>query len=415
MAWERRVKQAAYISPLGFRTVFNFEDVSKEFDKKTIAFDFPAANGTYVQDLGRSGRRYPMRAIFWGDNYDREALAFEAQLRERGIGRLEHPIYGTVNVIPFGTIVRRDGLKTQANQAVIEVTFWETIWEIYAGAITDLLDKVFGAIDFYNAAASGQLNFEIVLDTIVESTAFKGFYNRLVSGVVSQLGGMVSGSPAVAGQFGAVARSMQSDLQSAEIPIVDALGAQTNILIQLPAKAAAVGIKTRLDTYDTFLNSLTVDSTIMQAGFDARKDNNFHSRDIYAAGCVSGMVASVLNNIFSFKPEAISAAEAILTAFDTWTIWREKNYEILKKDDVGGAYAALQEAVALAAGYLIEISFALQTEKIITLTRARGLVELAGELYGEIDAKLDFFIKTNELTGSEILEIPRGRRIVYYI
>ena len=43
------------------------------------------------------------------------------------------------------------------------------------------------------------------------------------------------------------------------------------------------------------------------------------------------------------------------------------------------------------------------------------MIDLVGELYGEIDGKLDFFIQTNELSGDEFLEIKAGREIVYYL
>ena len=137
MAWNDRLREAAYTSPNGTRLTFDYEDVRNTVDKKTTGFEFPDANGTFVQDLGHSGRRYPLRIFFWGADYDQEAEAFEALLLERGIGKLEHPIYGAIDVVPFGTITRRDDLKTNANQAVIELTFWQTINLVYPTAQTD--------------------------------------------------------------------------------------------------------------------------------------------------------------------------------------------------------------------------------------------------------------------------------------
>lgn len=94
MSWQDRLAEAAYTSPSGVRQTFTYEDVIEEFSKKTAAFDFADADGTFIQDLGNTGKRYPLRVIFWGDNYDQEAAAFMGLLRERGAGRLETPIYG---------------------------------------------------------------------------------------------------------------------------------------------------------------------------------------------------------------------------------------------------------------------------------------------------------------------------------
>ena len=75
----------------------------------------------------------------------------------------------------------------------------------------------------------------------------------------------------------------------------------------------------------------------------------------------------------------------------------------------------LRRFVAIAAGFLVEISFTLKQEFRITLDRPRTIIDLAAELYGEVDGQLDFLISSNNLTGSEILDLPRGREIVYYV
>jgi hypothetical protein len=122
----------------------------------------------------------------------------------------------------------------------------------------------------------------------------------------------------------------------------------------------------------------------------------------------------VINHQFRTKTDAIAAAESILAQMDTVTDWRDDNFASLLEVDTGTSYQQLQQAVALAAGFLVEISFTLDQERQIVLSEPRSMIDLVAELYGVVDDELDFFISTNALTGSEILEIPRGRRIVYY-
>lgn len=83
--------------------------------------------------------------------------------------------------------------------------------------------------------------------------------------------------------------------------------------------------------------------------------------------------------------------------------------------DTGESYAALQNAGALASGYLVEYSFSLIQERRLVLGRARTIIDLAGQLYGTVDDKLDAMIDTNGLSGDEIIEVPAGREIVYYV
>lgn len=414
MAWNDRIREAAYTSPGGTRLTFGYENVRKAVDKKTTGFEFPDADGTFVQDLGHSGRRYPLRIFFWGDDYDQEAEAFEVALLERGTGKLEHPIYGTVDVVPFGTITRRDDLKTGANQAVIEVTFWETIGLIYPAAQTDPASAVLSAVDDYNAAVSEEFNDVTSLDSAVEQATFKNSYQALLDNASSGLQAIADVQDDVRSQFDAIVDSIN---QGIDILVAQplTLAFQTTQLIQSPARALA-NIEARLDAYGNLATSIiSGDGAVSTPGNDSSNSNEFHTNDLYASTYVTGSVVSVVNNQFITKTEALQAAEVVLTQLEDVTNWRDENFKSLAEVDTGAAYQKLQEAVALTAGFLVEISFSLKQERSIVLDRNRTTVDLAAELYGSVDDQLDFLINSNDLSGSEILELPKGREIVYYI
>ncbi len=414
MAWNDRIREAAYTSPGGTRLTFGYENVRKAVDKKTTGFEFPDADGTFVQDLGHSGRRYPLRVFFWGDDYDQEAEAFEAALLERGTGKLEHPIYGTVDVVPFGTITRRDDLKTSANQAVVEVTFWETIGLIYPAAQVDPASSVLSAVEEYNAAASEEFNDVTSLDSAVEQATFKNSYQALLDNASSGLQAIADVQDDVRSQFDAIVDSIN---QGIDILVAQplTLAFQTTQLIQSPARALA-NIEARLDAYGNLANSIiSGDGAVAMPGNDSRNSNEFHTNDLYASTYVTGSVVSVVNNQFVTKTEALQAAEVVLTQLEDVTNWRDENFQSLGEVDTGAGYQKLQEAVALTAGFLVEISFSLKQERSIVLDRNRTIVDLAAELYGSVDDQLDFLINSNDLSGSEILELPKGREIVYYV
>jgi len=418
VSWQDRLQKAAYISPLGFRRVFHYEDVNISFIKKTADFEFPAKDGSYVQDLGRAGRRIPLRVVLWGDDYDKEALAFEATLLEKGVGRLEHPIYGTINVIPFGDIKRRDDLKTSANQAIIEVEFYETIFELYAGALTDILDDIFKLVDLYNDASSGQLDAEVIVDTVVQDAYFRNFYGELIGGITGSLGGIANSDEAVRTQFNATSQSMTQDLESTADIDTKILGSQTNILIQLPAKVSTINIDARYGAYlSLFQGVLDYTADNIQIEQITNKEiNEFFSRDMHAGSYLAGIIVAILNTRFELKSEVLTYLDNINELFTQWTDWREANYALLGSEDVGEMYGTLQQTVALTSSFLVQESFDLKTEKTIILDRDRALLELVAELYQDIDNDtIDLFIKTNSLSGDEILELPRGRQVVYYV
>lgn len=407
MAWNDRLKEAAYTSPGGTRVTFSYEDVRKSVEKRTSAFEFPDADGTFVQDLGHTGRRYPIRAFFSGGDYDLAADEFENLLLERGIGRLEHPLYGTIDVIPFGAITRRDDLKSAANQAVIELTFWETIGLVYPTAQADPASSVLAAVSEYNAAVSDEFAESLSLDTAVERVTFKNEYLALLDTVSTGLQAIANAQDDVRQQFDAIVDSVNRGIDV----LVDeplALAFQTALLIQAPARALT-SITARLSSYGDLAQS------IVTQGSSADSENEFRTQDLYASSYVTGSIVSTVNSQFLTKTDALAAAEAVLTQFETVAAWRDDNFENLDAIDTGSAYQKLQEAVAITAGFLVEISFSLKQERRVILDRARTIIDLAAELYGAIDSELDFLISSNDLSGSEILELPTGREIVYYV
>lgn len=415
MPWQDRIREPAYTSPSGVRQVFTFEDVSREFDKRTSAFQFPDAPGTYVQDLGRSGYRYPLRVIFWGDDHDEEAVNFEGLLAETGFGRLEHPFYGVITCVPFGTIRRRDDLKTSANQTILEVVFWETIVDLYPTAQADPRSAVVLGLDAYTSAASQNFTDTINLETVSEQAAFKGTYESLLGNVQSNLQVIADTQEDVRQQFNTVLQSVETGIDIlVEEPLN--LAFQTVQLIKLPGRAAT-NIRAKLDGFKNLADSLISDGTAgpVTRVNQADQVNNFRTQDLFASTATAGSIESVLSSEFTTKPQALEAAEFILNQFNEFNDWRDGELERLSQIDTGDGYQQLQQTVAETIGFLVEISFSLKQERFIILDRARTPIDLEAELYGTLDENLDFLINSNDLSGSEHLEIPEGREIVYYV
>ena len=71
--------------------------------------------------------------------------------------------------------------------------------------------------------------------------------------------------------------------------------------------------------------------------------------------------------------------------------------------------------MALTAGFLVEVSFTLVPERSIVLERPRTALDVCAELYRTVEGdRLDFLITSNDLSGSEIFELPAGKEIFYY-
>lgn len=411
MGWEERLKEAAYTPPSGTRLTFDFEDVSRESDKKTTAFTFPDKDGAFVQDLGLGGRRYPLRVFFWGDNYDQESQDFFDALEETGGGILEHPRYGRKEVVPFGTIRQRDDLKTAANQAIIEIIFWESITDLtFPTPSTDAATALGAEISAYSITAPGQFDDSLAITSSGESVGFQDKFTTGLTVARSALGNVAAASADISRQFDALFENIDSNIEELVLDPVR-LAQESIALTRLPVQAAAkVGDK--LQSYRDLVTTLT--STVFIPSFDNQPQNAFIGAELLATAAHIALIESTLESTFISKPEAISAADIILDSLAAVTAWADESRDALGLVDTGETYQTIINATAIAAGRLVEISFSLLQERIITLPAARTFIDLVAELYGELDEQYDFAITSNNLVGTELLEIPAGREIRYY-
>ena len=397
MASLSNIKLGSYTSPSGITVEFNFKKVSSDVDLHATDFNAPDVYGTYVQQNGYAGKRMPISAYFFGSTCDEAANLFEALLLEPGIGKLDHPLYGTFDVSPFGVIHREDDCVEGINQAVVETEFFVTIKELFPLKQDDPYLNILSAMDNYLDALSKQ----IAANAPTKLTDIESFKNQITSALKTVKDGLkkISSSIDSIQQAYDVIDSSIKDGIDTLIGDPLTLAYQCVILVQGPARSAA-DIKNKLSAYSNLLTD------ILNQGFD------FNTGEIFGTGIHSGAILSALEGDFKNKSEALSAAEAILSLFDQLNEWRENNIPFI---DTGEVYESLHTASLKVSAYLIELSFTLKQEKEITLTRDRNLIELVGELYGGIDEYLDFFISSNKLSGSEILELKRGRKIVYYL
>lgn len=404
MTWENRLREAAYTSPGGTRLTFQYEDVGRTVSVKGATFEFTDADGTFVQDLGRTGRRYPLRMFFSGADCDLQATAFEDALNERGQGTLEHPVYGSVLVVPFGDISRRDDLVSAANQAVLEVTFFQTNGLIYPSPVGDTAGTVADQV-----AAAEEAQAQWFGGAFIESTAtvladLRSRYNAALntaSDILRPIADTVTGTQRAFDQI-------QSSINRGVDVLIGqplTLAYQTIQLIKTPARVSRQ-VGARLDAYSNLFQQYV--------GRPAENRTSLYNRDLFASAAATATAQAAFNTTFTRRPEAVQAAEQLLAQLDTLAAWRDEQFAALGEIDDGSSWQATQDLLATVAGALVDQSFDLAAERVLVLTSDRSIIDVCFEVYGSVDDKLDTLLADNDLSGDEIVELPRGRRIVYY-
>lgn len=431
MTWQDRQKIAAYTpNDTSRRFEFHYENVSRTTDKRTTAFSFPGINDNYIQDNGYGSRQYALRCIFWGDDCDIVATGFEDALLNFGVGKLEHPLYGTFEVVPFGRISRRDDLVTAANQAIVDVTFWTTTGVVYPTSEASPENEVRSAIKDYQLAQEQAFADTIKVDAVSEQQTLRGDVEGTLSLVNSALRKPAEATEKVTREF----RAWQQTINTGINVLVGnpALLAQQLVNLILAPARAVIGIQNRLASYVQLITSTFSTNPAqpwLQVGAAANPKrqtemiNGFRTADLTAQASLVAMALSCVEATFETKPQALSTAEALLAELAAVAAWREQGYAAFTLAEYGARIDALDDGVAwrqttntvsLCAGYLVEISFTLAAERVTKLDRARTIIDVASEFYGGVDEYLDFLIESNDLTGSEILELPKDTELLWY-
>jgi len=411
-SWIGRLQEAKYVSLSGVSVPFQYLDLSAIFPKKTAVFESVNADGVYVQDNGVGGARFPMLCYFSGDSHDIEAATMIKALLERGEGTLYHPIFGKVNVVPFGDIEYVSALATAANQTSFSVEFIET-----TGLVAGDVQALDSLLDAFQSAAAAEFAAKLNVDDVADKATFKAKFERAINKVSKTLG-------AVQG-LTEEAQSGLSDISDSINRTIDVLigqpltlARQTQMLILEPARIARA-TRARLEAYANMARDIFGISS-RSNGYDYDGENEFHGNSLIASGCVAGAAVSSLNNDFQYSSEFSQAITELGEILDEFSTWSDDTYTDMtdgtpERQDTGGAWLDLSALVRDIAAQLIVQSFDATKGIRITLDRDRGMMELCFELYGTASHdQLEQFIRQNALGGDEHFLIKQGREIVYY-
>lgn len=413
---ERILERGAYTAPSGARFEFDFERVSSKVTTRRPVFEFVGVNGGYVQTNGRGGFTYPLRCIFSGVDSDQDALDFENGVLEDGIGRLEHPLYGTFDAVAIGDVERSDDLVGGINESIVRVSFYRPITDIYPAPQSDIE----GTIETNRAASEDAAALEYTelapLDTVAGQEGARVALSGNMASIESAMAGNVTpelrdaldvavrSSGVLASDPDALVRSIFTAVNAAAVPTGAAsqVGALFSLVTSVLNRESA--------NPDSYLNN---DNEI-PSGLFVAASGSFHQARILALAGVNAAAALSSGFDYQSRPDAVMAAASVLGLWESVVSWSEAGFATLEQTDTGRAYQTTRTVVVQAAGFLIERSFDLAIERRFTLTRDRTILDLVAELYGDIDGQLDRFIDDNALPGSSILIVPSGTTVVYY-
>ena len=432
MEWEKRITEAKYTAPSGKEVSFLFGSVSKETDLKTGLFTFPDKDGAHVQHQGAGATSFPLNCIFSGSDCMEKADNFEALLFERGVGELQHPVYGIHKVVPHGKIKRIDDLLSGLNESIVEVTFIKIITddvipklETVAAAEIEEKYETFSDVICEDFARS------VVADTIDEELREKSILNLQTEQIKNKMEGLINSNTGSYGVFLTTVAELKNTVNTMFDKSSNAINGGLNTarftlnLMRYPSRVV-INVAEKIKGYSALIGTL----------INQFKNDPFGTRNIVnavmtsrlslgaaVASIASGTALQIAENtvqkdktgIYVSREDAVFAAVTIINLFEAIKEFDDTKVKANNFVDINSnMYFLLSDLIYRSVLLIINSSFALPMRRTIVLDRDRQLIELSAELYGSV-SYVDELIFENKLTADEIVLLPMGKEITYYV
>jgi hypothetical protein len=402
-----RLRACHYITPSGNGFELQFTELSRSGAKKAAVHEFPQSDTPEIQDLGNTGQRFPLTAVFDGPDYDLAADSFVEGLSEKGPGKLHHPRWGDMLAIPLSW-KQSERFVDGMGRAEFDVEFARVDEIRYPITTVSIESDLADSLNVTAEMARG--NFAAYSpESATDAAAGKA---QLLTGLQEfskKMQDIVAVNAEKAAEFN---RTLNTITGTYDTLILDpsAAAASCITLLRLPASAVAsivskikgyaVGIATLVQT----LSPASIAQSLM--GF------------LQLFGLGLGLADSSLAGTLADREAAADAAGATQDAADALTEAVE-SIESTGFSADSALMAALKAVLATATALLLEKSFSLRAARRVTLTRDSTPLDLVWELMApasgdDLEAALDAFIAQNKLGGDALLLIPAGREVAYY-
>ena len=408
MSYQDRLQQLVYTSPSGKEFTLRFTDTERNRGKKAPVNEFPNQDQGGVQDLGQTTPRYPINCYIDGADYDLTADRFWSALNESGPGQLQHPRYGVIPVLPV-TIRQVEQFIDGAGRATFEIDFVQAdeISLEYPRTAALASASVSAAVDEAGASIS-----ESVENVEIEEP---GRLEALKDNVLGGLDATKKAFARVTGFTDDVRQEINSTVQN--------VTGEVDALIQAPADLAESLLKLYRTPADVVSDigakidgySATLDTLISSAVSTTERYGELFGL-IGAANVNAATAAAAQASATGTSPTRAAAIDSALKLKDI-ADRQATAIEALGVEDYE-SYRATRRALTLALDALIQTSLSLPAERVHITDGEVTPIELAYELYGvdsDVERLTDRLISYNDLIGADIILIPAGTEIRWYV
>jgi hypothetical protein len=423
-AFLSRLRAGRFTSPAGVESSFLFDDLTRARDKRTSAHDIADSDITIIQDLGSGLQVFNLSVYFVGPNCDIEADAFYNSLFERYTpdkpGRLQHPRWGDVNVIPFGSPAQTESFTSGGGISRVTVEFRETV------SISPVSSSKLSAGGILaktgDAKTSALERARRIATTGAKAySKFKGIVKDKVNRIKTAIDGITGLSEDVRAEVESIHQGILDALTLAATPaiILAQVDAMIETVMSIPQDTVDLANQIIDMTYDV-IESFGDDIEGAHTSEDVI--NTGLTYQAIASSCVSGAANAGLSIQYKTRDQvgAIvdSLSDVVLEYSATMSTVADRiEGNILKSFDPDADLARMMHGIVMdTIALLLDRSFALKSRRVYVLSHPSDVLTECWTRYGSLDSDvLDFFCSTNKIVGNDFIELQAGREIVEYV
>jgi len=415
MEFLERLEKLKYQSPKRKIFELQFDTLERSGGKKIAVNEFPNQNETNEQELGNIANRFPITCYITGENYDREADRFWKALEENGVGTLDHPRWGSYDVIPI-TYRQTEEFVDGLGRAMFVIEFIRYYPE--ANAFYKILNDIAGIV-------------QLVIDAIDFALSFAESINRFGRAIGRTIGTSLSEVNRIEGRtkdllsqfgkqkknFGVRVQELKDAINNKQKDIernLDKLLSEPANLVQelnqlfaLPCRVVS-SIEAKINGYSDMLvftgNQLNQPNLII-TGYEAT------IQGCVSTAIMSSLVQSTLEGELNTRSQAILVAETLYQSNQTIKNIYDRVTALGGTVDYN-VYFEIQRFINLCQRLLIDRTLNLPTERKVILQKEISPIKFCYEVLNDI-SKVDAFIDFNRLVGDEILLMPEGKEVRY--
>lgn len=382
-----------------------WQNSTREYDWNFAEFEFPNLAGTLAKKSQLKGVRYGFELYFQGDDHFEVTTAFMQSAKDLRPWKISHPNYGILYV----QVPKIQVDETKYNVSLLTGVAIETILDDKPMAFNDPLTKIL--TDKSNLDESFITNFQAKPNSSDVNSLKQTNDNFYLLGKSK-----IKDSVEAEEYFNLYNQSNAALTNAINDPLLAMR--QLNAFITYPARTQT-DVNARVNLYLEQFNLLRSNIT----GISTKNEKQIYQNNagtIFANICVAA--ATPLTTNYQTKMLVVNMSQLIFTNYKLFLT----DLDLLQSDNGGKVESfipdqsliqGLDSLINYTLSNLFNIAKDAKQERTVILGEDSNVILLTHRFYGldQADGNLSNFIEINNISLNEILNIEKGRKLVYYV